>query len=424
MTRTKILYFFITILAAVLLTGSIPVDRIVAVVETYPILKSEIDAGTNFIKKSPFFAEEIKDSLLDNFTDQLIEEKMLEALAVKDSIEIDSSDIEDDVLLRLKDLKEGNFKDEKEYQAFLKASDITEDDILAFYFRQTKNNYIKQQLLMKRGFFLNTTENELVKFYEDNVDSFTVPQSMDLYHMAFVVQPEQGELMSAMQKLEALVQSLKTGVSFSDIAKEYSDDKKTASKGGVVGYQKYSNMPQEIAAFLYSVKEQDTLVFTQSRDGLLIVDVLGYDADSVNYRQILVSVTTTKEDTLTALNKAKAALKKLRSNELSFEDAAKQFSDDFTTAQNGGYIGRIPLESVQGKIKDVLENLEPGKASDIEESDFGYEIFMVKNKEGGGATSYEDVKNIIKMIIENDKVEEAIKGILEKQKKSMYIKVL
>ncbi len=424
MTRTRILYFSIAIFAAVLLTGSIPVDRIVAVVETYPILKSEIDAGTNFIQKSPFFAEGIKDSLIDNFVDQLIEEKMLEALAVKDSIEIDSAGIEDDVLLRLKDLKESNFKDEKEYQDFLKASDITEEDILAFYFRQTKNNYIKQQILMKKGFFLNTTENELKKFYDENVDSFTVPLSMDLYHMAFVIQPEQGELMSAMQKLEALVQSLKGGDSFSDIAKEYSDDKKTASKGGVAGYQKYSDMPQEIAAFLYSVKEQDTLVFTQTRDGLLIVDVLGYDADSVNYRQILVSVTTTKQDTLNALNKAKATLKKVRNNELSFEDAAKQFSDDFTTAKNGGYIGRIPLESVQGKIKNVLEKLEPGKASDIEESDFGYEIFMVKNKEGGGATSFEDVKNIIKMIIENDKVEEAIKGILDKQKKSMYIKVL
>lgn len=423
MIRTKLTSSIILIITVLLFTGATLIDRIVAVVETYPILKSEVDAGSTFIKKSPFFPEETKDSLIDDFVNKLIEEKMLEALAEKDSIIVDTAKIEDDVEMRLKDLKESNFKDEAEYQAFLKSSDITEQDILDYYFRQTKNNYIKQQILVSRGFFLDTSEKELMKFYEENADSFSIPVTADLYHMAFVIQPEQGELMSAMQKLEALVQSLKSGEQFSDIAKEYSDDKKTASKGGLVGYTKYADMPQEIAAFLYAVKDQDTLVFTQSRDGLLIVDILDSDADSIKYRQILVAVPTTKEDSTRAYNKAKDALSKVRAG-MSFEDAAKEYSDDFATGQDGGYIGRIPLESVQGRVRDVLESLSPDKASDVVKSDFGYEIFMIKNKEGGNKSSYEEVKDLIKMIIENDKVEEAVEDILEKQKKSMFIKVL
>ena len=128
---------------------------------------------------------------------------------------------------------------------------------------------------------------------------------------------------------------------------------------------------------------------------------------------------------LTGLADAVTAItKRAMAGEIDFESAAKKYSDDYATGVNGGYIGRVPISSLQENIKQELEKLDNNQISKIIKGDFGYEIFLLKNKEGGYQSPYIEVANMIKMILENRRVEEEINKIIEKQKEKIYIKYI
>ncbi len=403
---------------------SVTLDKVIAIVGNRPVLQSEIQRGIDFIEKSPFFPVEVKDSLKEQYLEKYIDEIILEKIAEKDSIQIDSILIMQDVDKKIDDMIKNAFGNEEAYKEFLKANDITNNDVKHFYYNQLKNSYLKQQIIYKKGININIQSDEIKKFYEENKDSFNVPLVADLYHIAFIIQPDSLSLLASMQKVDALVSALKSGKSFSDIAKEYSDDKKTAKNGGIVGYKKYTELPQEIATFLYSFQKADTMIYTQSRKGFHIIKIIDAKGDSINYKQILIAFTPTEEDSLRAYNQAKKVYSILKNNEISFEDAAKKYSNDIATGMNGGYIGKIPISSLQDNIRTKLEKLENNQISDIIKGDFGYELFLLKNKEGGYQSPYIEVAGMIKMILENRKMEEEINKIIEKEKKKIFIKYI
>jgi parvulin-like peptidyl-prolyl isomerase len=109
---------------------------------------------------------------------------------------------------------------------------------------------------------------------------------------------------------------------------------------------------------------------------------------------------------------------------MTFEEAAEKYSDDPSTKKEGGLLGKVAIEMLAENIRESLNSLGEGEVSGVILGDFGYEIFMMKNKTGGSISSYDDVKNIIASILENKKVEKEIDAMIEKEKKRVLVKVL
>ncbi|MFA6391920.1 MAG: peptidylprolyl isomerase [Patescibacteria group bacterium] len=133
-----------------------------------------------------------------------------------------------------------------------------------------------------------------------------------------------------------------------------------------------------------------------------ILDLYGWTPeqfkDKVLYKFLLRSKLETKitEDaSVIAEPKARAeeALAKIKSGEITFADAAKQYSDD-TTAENGGELGYFGRGEMVTEFEDAAFALEAGGVSEIVKTQFGYHIIKVDEKvmQGEGDEAKEVVK--------------------------------
>lgn len=95
--------------------------------------------------------------------------------------------------------------------------------------------------------------------------------------------------------------------------------------------------------------------------------------------------------------KAKEVLEKIKKGEKSFEDLAKEFSEDTGSRDSGGDLGWFGRGMMVKEFEDVAFSLETGKIKEeLTKTDFGYHIIKVEEKKGTLDQSYTDWFKAIK----------------------------
>ena len=96
---------------------------------------------------------------------------------------------------------------------------------------------------------------------------------------------------------------------------------------------------------------------------------------------ILIGVDDTTDDKAMkeAREKAQDIISQIKSGEISFADAAKQYSTDTGSAEKGGDVGWDVLSSFVTEYTDALSGLKKGEISDPVESQYGIHIITVTN---------------------------------------------
>ncbi|MCX6779353.1 MAG: peptidylprolyl isomerase [Candidatus Magasanikbacteria bacterium] len=77
--------------------------------------------------------------------------------------------------------------------------------------------------------------------------------------------------------------------------------------------------------------------------------------------------------------KAQEVLKQVQEGKKSFEDLAKEFSED-STKENGGDLGWFGKGMMVKEFEDAVASLEPGKVSGLVKTQFGYHIIKLEEK--------------------------------------------
>ena len=93
----------------------------------------------------------------------------------------------------------------------------------------------------------------------------------------------------------------------------------------------------------------------------------------------------TEKDTLNAFLKLNAILKDIRAEKISFEDAAKKYSDDKGTSENGGKLGFFTALQLVYPFETAAYSTPIGSISNVFRTTFGYHIIKVldiKKNEG------------------------------------------
>jgi peptidyl-prolyl cis-trans isomerase SurA len=105
----------------------------------------------------------------------------------------------------------------------------------------------------------------------------------------------------------------------------------------------------------------------------------------------------------------------------SFEKMAVQFSQG-PTAREGGDIGYIPRGIMPPEVEQIAFTMEPGRISDIIESEQGLSIITVTDKRAGGSAMIESAREEIKERIMESKIEKRYDDwIADLRKKSLII---
>jgi peptidyl-prolyl cis-trans isomerase C len=100
-----------------------------------------------------------------------------------------------------------------------------------------------------------------------------------------------------------------------------------------------------------------------------------------------------------ARTKAADILKDVKAGK-DFAGLAKQHSQDPGSAQNGGDLGFFQAGQMVGPFNDVAFKLAPGEISDLVETEFGFHIIKVAEKQAARTVPLEEVRTRLEQYLE------------------------
>lgn len=118
---------------------------------------------------------------------------------------------------------------------------------------------------------------------------------------------------------------------------------------------------------------------------------------------IKVAEDASEEEDAEAKAKAQEVLDKIESGDMSFADAAKEYSEDTGSAQDGGDVGWDKLTTFVTEYQDALSGLSKGQVSGLVKTTYGYHIIECTDvfKVDGEVEKAKEVPEEIRTYISN-----------------------
>lgn len=116
---------------------------------------------------------------------------------------------------------------------------------------------------------------------------------------------------------------------------------------------------------------------------------------NVNHILVQVSEAAPEEEQATALAKILAAAERAGKGE-SFEELAKELSDDVGSSTEGGETGFFPRGAMAPEFEQAAFSLKTGEVSEPVRTRFGYHLIKLKEVRAGGLKPYEEVREDVR----------------------------
>ena len=398
-------------------------DRIVAKVDTDPILESDVEAMVHLSYLENPMAQTAEDSLEKMILDRLISQKLMFKKAAQDTtMELNYGEISAGVEKQL-DFFYSQLDSFPEARDSLVKWDLTRERLRGILMNEGKFQAIVQHMLLVEGKSQPyVSPNEVRKYYDEHKDSIAiVPGYIKMAHIALMITPSKSEMTRIEQKFNDILTLLSRGGEFDLVAESFSEDPKTASKGGALGWVKRGELPAEIDTVLFSIPVGQPAGPVQTREGFNIFLVERRLTDKVYARQILLKPHVTREDTIKVMRQATLVRDEILSGELTFEEAAKAYSEDYTTKDNGGYIGEALIENLTPPFDSVAEAVDSGQISQPFVSDMGVHILYAIDKRAQRILTFDEVQSDLRNFLAAGKQEEWIKELVDEARSEFYV---
>ena len=242
------------------------------------------------------------------------------------------------------------------------------------------------------------------------------------------------------EKLLSLRERIMNGEKFSTLARIYSEDPGSARRGGELGLASKSIFWPAFSDAAMALRPGTISQIVETPDGYHIIEVIEKKGDMFNARHILIKPQYTSEDRDKAFSRLDSLKTKIQAEEITFELAARFFSEDPATRTNGGQMadpatGSSYFEIDQLKpadyaaIKDlkVGEISEPVESSDNEGYQQGrsgnlvYKIIRVDKILPAHTATFENDYTQILEKVQLQKQNQAVDQFLSQRIKSTYI---
>lgn len=354
-------------------------DKILAVVGNEIILESDLQYQLSLYARQNKLTQ-IPPALAQEIFNSLITDKIILAKAQQDSIQVSDDEVTKELDNRIKSLIDqvgSQARLEEIYaMSIVKIRMLLKEDLK----KRMMTERLKRQ---KFGSGVKATDREVREFYKTYQDSLPkATEEFEIAHIYLERNISDAEKNFAKDKAKQILDSVKKGVDFSMLAMRNSDDSISALQGGNLGYVKKGSFvkPFEEAALVLQPGEVSELVETQF--GYHIIKLVDKKGDGFTTQHILVKFPKLESSDLETIKFLTDLKGRIQSGQITFEDAAKQYSKDETTKLKGGYIGNVGAEQLDSAIIEKIRATplngitDPVRVS-TNGTDYGYEIVKV-----------------------------------------------
>ncbi len=202
-----------------------------------------------------------------------------------------------------------------------------------------------------------------------------------------------------------MAEQANAGQDFADLAGKYSDDGKTAKKGGDLGVVTKDDLPRELGSTLESMKAGEVKGPVTSALGFHILKLESIEGGgALTFEQAASAVTErlkTERARLIAHDEADKAFSSLyEQQKLDFEGFAKKNGLQIFTVGPFAENENIGIAGTDDKLKKAFV-FSQGDLGDVVSTDKGYIIYMVTKKEPSRIPDVKDVADRITIDLRN-----------------------
>ena len=330
------------------------VDGIAAVVGKTIIRYSDIEQAYAQVRLHQGIqnAQVERCALLEN----MLVNKMLVHKGMVDSVKVSDEQVESEVehYLQAATLQAGG-KD-KLREVFNYSYDELHDQ----YFDILHDRYLSQQVEYELTEGVNVTPAEVTAFFAQ-YQADSLPDIPAQYEVSeIVIEPiiSEAERDRVRDELNLWRERVLKGENFSMLAKLYSQDPGSASKGGELGFFGRGRMVSEFEAAAFALKPGEVSPIVETQYGFHIIQLIERRGNNINVRHILMQPKTSSDDLLRARITLDSLAQEIRKGSITFEDAAKRYSDGVSKNQGGSVSN--PNDGSARFDKETFNQLYPG----------------------------------------------------------------
>lgn len=394
-------------------------DRIVAVVDNEIILESELNAQVQFYvfnNKLDASTPGLKEQVLQS----MVNEKLILAKAIEDSVNVSDDEVQQqlDAVIQQR-LQQFGSEAKLEEVYGMPIGRIKRE------FRdEMRKNILTQRLQQQRFGSTNITRRQVEEFFQTYRDSLgNVPEEVELAHIYIKPGFDKAAHEAARAKAQSILDSIKAGVDFAQMAKRYSEDPGSAGQGGDLGFVRRGLFVKEFETAVFGMSEKQLSGLVESELGIHIIQLLERRGDAVHPRHILIRIPRTEASDQTAI----VLLDSLRDAILAganFAELAKKYSDDKETALIAGSLGTAELEGVDKNLYPTVAPLKEGEISKpaklVAGNNYGYHIVWMKKRTAAHTLSLDGDYQRIEAIALNYKRTKEYQVWLDELKSKIY----
>ena len=362
------------------------VDKTIAVIGNEVITISQLEEEVQMMKAYGMMSDK---NARCEILEQMMVSKLFLMQARVDSLTVNNDMVEGELRSRLDNVKTSLGGEEAVEEYFGKP---------IYKLRQEWRSALEDQSLTQQmqgnisSGIAELTPYDVQKYIDetDQADLPVVPIKYQISQICIYPDREAANL-AVKERLLAIRERIINGEKFSTLARIYSQDPGSARKGGELGMASKSIFWPAFSDAAMSLKPGVVSQIVETPDGFHLIEVLEKKGDMFNARHILLKPEYTSEDREKGFRVLDSLRTELANEAVSFELAARFYSEDPATKTNGGQMadpntGSSYFEIDQLKPQDyaAIKSLEVGQVSEPFES--------LDNEGRSGNTVYKIIK--------------------------------
>lgn len=346
------------------------VDRAAAVIGNELILVSDVESEVQMLRTKGYGSDR---NVRCEVLEKMMEQKLFLIQSRIDSLTVNQDMVESNLSQQIDQIRTALGGDEQVEEYFHKPLYKLRSE----WRKQFEDQSLIQQEQQEVVKQLPEVTPYDVKVFLDSTDENDLPVVPQMYQLSQIcIYPDrEAAAIAVKEKLLDIRERIINGEKFSTLARLYSEDPGSARKGGELGMASKSIFWPAFSDAAMSLKPGIISQIVETPDGFHLIEVLDKKGDMFNARHILLKPEYTAADREKAFARLDSLKTMIDTSEISFELAARYYSEDPATRTNGGQMADpntgssyFAIDELKPQDYAAIKDLKPGEISEPVES--------------------------------------------------------